>query len=131
MKSNDDEKDLYSGISLRREHVENDRLPSIRIFCREEDLKQAEYASYGMEEEGLPFKVRVDVEPFAAALEDTKRKGLGVAIGIEDNRAQLYCRQFKKDEAFMESESLERDVLKILGKNAARIIKHKPFIMED
>lgn len=127
----DEEKDLYSGISLRREHVENDRLPSIRIFCSDDNTEFAQYASFGMEEEGLPFKINISEEPMKAALDDTKRKGLGVAVAIAGGKAELFCRQFKKDEPFMECVNLERDSLKILGKNAARIIKHKPFIMEE
>ena len=93
--------------------------------------------SYGIEEEGLPrCGVETD-DPFADALEDLVKKGLGVAVGVDGQKAQIFCRQFKKSEPFMQYDLEKADkktineTLRIVGKNASRILKHKPFILED
>ena len=131
----------YTGMSLRHEHVANESLPKINIFFPEgcEDL--AYQISYGIEEEGLPRCGFETDEPFSDALEDTVKKGLGVAIGVDGDKAQIFCVQFKKSEPFMSyelsDESIEiandqvNDRLRIVGKNAARILKHKPFIIDE
>ena len=131
----------YTGMSLRHEHVANENLPKINIFFPEGCEELAYQISYGIEEEGLPRCGFETDEPFADALEDTIKKGLGVAIGVDGKKAQIFCVQFKKSEPFMSYELGREDVeaandqandrLRIVGKNAARILKHKPFIMEE
>lgn len=121
----------YTGMSLRHEHVENDTLPKINIFFVTEAEERADQISYGVEEEGLPRCGYESDDPFTEALEDTIKKGLGVAIGVDGTKAQIFCRQFKKSEPFMTYEGLENESLRVVGKNAARILKHKPFILED
>lgn len=128
---NKEEKEVaYTGISLRREHVENDKLPSIRIFCDGIGI-EAEEISYGIEEEGLPFRIRESENPFEDALCDVENKGLGVALGIADGRAELFCRQLKKNEPLMSCTLDSRQRLRILGKNSARIVKNRPLILDD
>ncbi len=132
----------YTGMSLRHEHVANESLPKINIFFSEGCETLAHEISYGIEEEGLPRCGFETDEPFADALEDTVKKGLGVAIGVDKDKAQIFCVQFKKNEPFMSYDMCgEEDSacfddaaserLRVVGKNAARILKHKPFIMED
>lgn len=129
----------YTGMSLRHEHVANESLPKINIFFPEGCEEPAHQISYGIEEEGLPRCGFESDEPFTDALEDTVKKGLGVAIGVDGKKAQIFCVQFKKSEPFMNYDlGGERaaagndevnDLLRIVGKNAARILKHKPFII--
>ncbi len=130
-----DEKDKgkveYTGMSLRHEHVANDNLPKINIFFKPGMQERAEQISYGVEEEGLPRCGFECDDPFAEALADTMKKGLGVAIGVDGCKAQIFCRQFKKSEPFMHYDGLENEALRVVGKNASRILKHKPFILED
>ena len=132
----------YTGMSLRHEHVANESLPKINIFFPEGCEDMAYQISYGIEEEGLPRCGFETDEPFSDALEDTVKKGLGVAIGVDDDKAQIFCVQFKKSEPFMSYElsgegdvscldDASRERLRVVGKNAARILKHKPFIMEE
>ena len=138
----------YTGMSLRHEHVANENLPKINIFFPEGCEELAYQISYGIEEEGLPRCGFETDEPFADALEDTIKKGLGVAIGVDGKKAQIFCVQFKKSEPFMSYELGREDAdeeetaakvsgeeiddrLRIVGKNAARILKHKPFIMDE
>lgn len=130
----------YTGMSLRHEHVANENLPKINIFFPEGCEELAYEISYGIEEEGMPRCGYETDRPFEEALEDTVKKGLGVAIGVDDRKAQIFCVQFKKSEPFMSydisaagaSDNDEiGDRLRIVGKNAARILKHKPFIIDE
>ena len=131
----------YTGMSLRHEHVANENLPKINIFFPAGCEELAYQISYGIEEEGLPRCGFETDEPFTDALEDTIKKGLGVAIGVDGKKAQIFCVQFKKSEPFMSYELGGEDVevandqandrLRIVGKNAARILKHKPFIIDE
>ena len=131
----------YTGMSLRHEHVANDNLPKINIFFPEGCEELAYQISYGIEEEGLPRCGFETDEPFSDALEDTVKKGLGVAVGVDGKKAQIFCVQFKKSEPFMSYELGSTDAalgnnelndrLRIVGKNAARILKHKPFIIDE
>lgn len=121
----------YERMSLRHEHVENEKLPKINIFFEEGCEERAEQIAYGVEEEGLPRRIIQSSEPAKEAFDDTLKKGLGVAVSVEKSGAKIYCRQFKKNEAFMEYSGLEKESLRIVGKNSARILKHKPFILEE
>ena len=120
----------YGGMSLRHERVENETLPKINIFFSMENEERARQIGYGIEEEGLPRCGFESDNPFEEALEDTKKKGLGVAIALDKEKAQIFCRQFKKEEPFMHYAGIENETLRVVGKNAARILKHKPFILE-
>lgn len=131
----------YTGMSLRHEHVANENLPKINIFFPKGCEELAYEISYGIEEEGMPRCGFETDDPFADALEDTIKKGLGIAIGVDKSKAQIFCVQFKKSEPFMsydlgaEADAVGNDAvndrLRIVGKNAARILKHKPFIMDE
>lgn len=121
----------YEGMSLRHERVENAKLPKINVFYTSDAFDKAQQVCYGIEEEGLPRRMVENDAPFEEALADTVRKGLGVAIGVDCDNALIFSRLFKKSEAFMSYEGIEDEALRIVGKNAARILKHKPFILED
>lgn len=127
----------YKGMSLRHERVANENLPKINIFFAPGNEERARQISYGIEEEGLPRCGFESNDPFGEALEDTIKKGLGIAIGVDEKTAQIFCRQFKKNEPFMRYHIGRKNVdaanekLRIVGKNASRILKHKPFILDE
>lgn len=128
---NDAPKYEYKRMSLRHEHVENDKLPKINIFYSSGNASRAEQVGYGIEEEGLPYRLRENSEPFAEGQADIIKKGLGVAIGLDKELACVFNRQLKKEEPFLNYKGDDVEQLRIIGKNGARIIKHKPFILED
>jgi len=134
-KSDDDEdsapKYEYQGMSLRHEHVANDKLPKINVFYAPGTLARAEQVGYGIEEEGLPYRLRENDTPFEEGQADIIKKGLGVALGVDSKTAYVYNRQLKKEEPFLNYTGDDQEQLRIIGKNGARIIKHKPFILED
>lgn len=121
----------YQGMSLRHEHVANDKLPKINIFYTPGCMGRAEQVGYGIEEEGLPYRLREKIAPFEEGQADIVKKGLGVAIGLDSEIAFVYNRQLKKEEPFLNYSGNDNEQLRIIGKNGARIIKHKPFILED
>ena len=121
----------YQGMSLRHEHVANDKLPKINIFYAPGCMGRAEQVGYGIEEEGLPYRLREKIAPFEEGQADIVKKGLGVAIGLDSEIAFVYNRQLKKEEPFLNYSGNDNEQLRIIGKNGARIIKHKPFILED
>ena len=135
-KDDDDEEESapkyeYQGMSLRHEHVANDKLPKINIFYAPGCMGRAEQVGYGIEEEGLPYRLREKIAPFEEGQADIVKKGLGVAIGLDSEIAFVYNRQLKKEESFLNYSGNDNEQLRIIGKNGARIIKHKPFILED
>lgn len=133
-KSDDEEsapKYEYQGMSLRHEHVANDKLPKINVFYAPGNLARAEQVGYGIEEEGLPYRLRENEKPFEEGQTDIIKKGLGVALGLDDKIVYVYNRQLKKEEPFLNYTGEDKEQLRIIGKNGARIIKHKPFILED
>ena len=121
----------YRGLSLRREYVENDRLPKIKIFCKKDSEGDALQISYGIEEEGLPYEILNAEFPMREALDSTLTRGLGVAVGVVSQEASVYCRAFKEKKAFMTYQSPTDQMLRIAGKNSARFVKHKPFILRE
>ena len=121
----------YQNMSLRHEHVENEKLPKINIFFKEGAKEHACQVGYGIEEEGLPYLLISSESPFEEAQKNITKKGLGVAIGIDQNKASVFNRQLKKEEAFLNYIGSDNEKLRILGKNGSRIIKRKPFILEE
>ena len=118
-------------MSLRHEHVENEKLPKINVFYAPGNLRRAEQIGYGIEEEGLPYRLREHASPFDEGQGDIVKKGLGVAIGLDGELACVFNRQLKKEEPFLNYTGNDDEQLRIIGKNGARIIKHKPFILEE
>lgn len=121
----------YQGMSLRHEHVANDKLPKINVFYAPGNLGRAEQIGYGIEEEGLPYRLKEHASPFDEGQGDIIKKGLGVAIGLDGELSCVFNRQLKKEEPFLHYKGNDNEQLRIIGKNGARIIKHKPFILED
>lgn len=101
----------------------------IRVFYEKGTGDLAAWVSYGIEEEGLPFTLIIDETPENSALMDTVKAGLGVAVSVREEKVCLFCRQLKEKRPFMVYGTKEKEALKRSGKNAARIIKHKPFIL--
>lgn len=118
----------YKGISLRREHVENDRIPEIIIFYKNGFEAAARQAGFGIEEEGIPNRMVQSDSPMADALDNTLQKGLGVAIGIDDTGARIFCRQYKKNEPLFRYRNISDEMLRGIGQNSARMLKKKPLV---
>lgn len=111
------------------EIVENTVLPGIEIYYgdrRSERLAAA--VGYGIEEEGLPYKIVAGTLSNAAAHEYTRRAGLGVVVVVTKDKAAVFTRQMREPAPLFELRTTEDETAKSIGKNAARIVKNKPFI---
>ena len=103
--------------------------PKIEIICDSADSKQlAESIEYGIEEEGIPshtlFKIIDPLNKYDIS-QDAK---LGVAIFICEGHIEVYSRILKERRPLFKYEGGDLSIANIVGKNAARIIKNKPFI---
>lgn len=111
------------------EAIKNADLPCIEIYCGAPEWKQfAEAVGYGIEEEGLPYKILTEMLTTAEAYELTKRAGLGVIATVSEEWIRIFTRQLKQQRPLFDLKVTERETAKTLGKNAARIVKNKPFI---
>lgn len=104
-------------------------LPAIEIFCLDdESCSLAESIGFGIEEEGLPHRILMQRISPADAYELTRKSGLGVVIVVSEGSAAVYTRQLKLPKPLFVLDETKEEAAKALGKNAARIIKNKPFL---
>lgn len=117
------------------EAIKNAALPCIEIYCGDPESQfLAEAVGFGIEEEGLPYKIIVEKLTQTEAYELTKRAGLGVVAMVSEERVAVFTRQLKKpgplfdDTITRNKTAMFNETAKTIGKNAARIVKNKPFI---
>lgn len=117
------------------EAIKNSNLPAIEIYyaglesgggLEAESLAKA--VSYGIEEEGLPYAIIKRVISREEACELTKRPGLGVVVLVSDGSAAVYTRQLKTGDPLFDLPVADKKTAGIIGKNAARLVKNKPFL---
>lgn len=111
------------------EVVENASLPAIEIYCGDRRSQRlAAAVGYGIEEEGLPYKIIEGSLDSREAYECTRRAGLGVVVAMTEDNALVFTRQMREPAPLFERRLTEDETAKSIGKNAARIVKNKPFI---
>lgn len=111
------------------EKVENATIPKIEIVCNSTEFEYiAKAVGYGIEEEGLPYHITVGEATPKDAYELSQSPGLGVGIWVGEGTVAVFCRQLKEVRPIFESIITELETGKTMGKNAARIIKNKPFL---
>ena len=111
------------------EAVENAALEGIEIYCKDrcsEPLAAA--VGYGIEEEGLPYKIITGSLGSIEAHEYTRRSGLGVVVVVAEEKVSVYSRQLREAKPLFHCGIAEAETAKSIGKNAARIVKNKPFL---
>lgn len=114
------------------EKVENNSLPVIEILSSEEGQQGlAEAVGYGIEEEGLPYHITCGVYTRSDAYEICHGVGLGVSILIRAGTVSVFTRQLQEKRPLFDDPVRNAEMAKAIGKNAARIIKNKPFIDID
>lgn len=111
------------------EAIRNANLPAIQIYWADPGAEALAAAiGYGIEEEGLPFEIIESRLLREEACELTKQPGLGVVILFAEGRAAVYTRQMKTPGPLFDVAVTDRYLAAVIGKNAARIIKNKPFL---
>jgi hypothetical protein len=105
---------------------------SIYIFCSE-DIKGNELVDqigYGIEEEGIPFKVdyKKETSPDNLAYTAAQQSKLGIGIGIDsNNRVVLQMEKLSRDNPVFNKRIEDYFQAKLMGINAARLEKKIPF----
>ncbi|MDO5713148.1 MAG: glycerol dehydratase reactivase beta/small subunit family protein [Tissierellia bacterium] len=98
-----------------------------------EDSKILDFICYGIEEEGIPYKlVAMDIkDAISLAKEGAKQSKLGIGLSLdEEGKGCLNHSNFKDDKVlFLKKIKTEEDA-RILGTNGARLMKGIPFKME-
>jgi hypothetical protein len=101
----------------------------IVIYCTTvEDQHLAEATGYGIEEEGLPYEIRNGPISQEEVCNTCHRDGIGVAVHIQGGIVSVFCRQLKEQKPLFLWEEPDLEFARMIGKNAARIIKKKPFV---
>ncbi len=111
------------------EKVENSILPEIEIyFDSPASLFLATSVGYGIEEEGLPYRIKDEPITYAEAYDLTRRAGLGVTVLVTSENVAVFTRQLKVPGPLFDYRAAEGETARTIGKNAARLIKNKPFL---
>ena len=113
------------------EKVENNSLPVIEILCEDGQQGLAEAVGYGIEEEGLPYHINYGAFTPSDAYDICHGVGLGVSILIREGTVSVFTRQLQEKRPLFDYPVRNVEMAKSIGKNAARIIKNKPFIDLD
>lgn len=112
----------------------NNKKDRLAIFIGVEssyqDSRLLEQLCYGLEEEGLPFYlfIKEGFSPQALAYEAAQASPLDVGIGLgSGNKIVLQLSKLEENEPFFE-ETVDSDFkAKIIGSNAARLVKGLPI----
>lgn len=115
-----------------REIHENAAPPVIEVYCGAPGCGAlAESVGFGIEEEGLPYRIIRENLPRAEAYDLTKKAGFGVTVLVADGRIAVFTRQTRRPDPLFDHAAEDGERAKTIGKNAARIVKNKPFIELD
>lgn len=105
--------------------------PSIYIFCNKnkKNKELINQIGYGIEEEGIPFKVSLKDENSVnkLAYNAAQESKLGIGIGINNNRVLLQMKKLKEKNPIFDIKIAGQLQSKIMGINAARLEKKIPF----
>lgn len=104
----------------------------ICIYCNEEikGHKLVDQIGYGIEEEGIPFKIYFKEENSVhnLAYNAAQQSKLGIGIGVDSNKnIVLQMEKLKKRNPIFDKKIENFDQAKIMGVNAARLEKKIPF----
>ncbi|KAF0493463.1 glycerol dehydratase reactivase beta/small subunit family protein [Pediococcus acidilactici] len=105
--------------------------PSIVIAMREdnEDATELTQLLYGIEEEEIPFSFKTMAfdNPVERAYQGALFSRLSVGIAFDDKSVIVHYKNLPKSEPLFKVEKDKSVNLRILGANAARLVKGVPF----
>ncbi len=111
----------------------NKNRPTIKLYYSSKinDINYLSDLFWGIEEEGIPYDIEsIDEESaITSSYKAANDSRLDVGIGIDSNGlVVLHYVKLKSDKPLFEVNiSKERDKLRALGANAARLVKGMPF----
>ena len=100
------------------------------VICYTSQVKALVYQiSYGIEEEGLPYKLIETQNDFVYEQADqaANSSALDVGIGLSSKKIAIRNSRFEKGVYLFDHQISDIEDLKAYGANAARLIKGVPF----
>lgn len=106
--------------------------PSIHVYYNKSlvDFSKFEDILWGIEEEGVPYKIQEknDREAQLLAYDASETSELGVGIGVDCESIVLHYIKLKKNKPLHKiSADSSQGLLRVLGGNGARLVKRMPF----
>lgn len=104
--------------------------PNIRILISPDAPQAAlRQLTYGMEEEGIPWEqgTRERMDALAMAWEGAQASRLEVGVGLDRQNVVLHYSKLGQDQPLYRVPARAADQVRILGANAARLVKKLPL----
>ncbi len=96
-------------------------------------LDIAHQISLGIEEEGILFSIiEMQIEDVTStAFKNSKKSKLGIAVAVDNKEIVIHNKNMKEKFPVLKYETLNKptSLYRTIGKNAARLIKSEPFIL--
>lgn len=110
--------------------------PSIKVYVNSEfhELELLNSVLWGIEEEGIPYEIIKSQEKSAlklaynAAL--SSRLDVGIGVGADGSIMMHYAKLNENSPLYKFSFRDNKNILRMLGSNAARLVKSMPFKTE-
>jgi hypothetical protein len=105
--------------------------PSIKVYYDANAVQPEKLTNLllGIEEEGIPYDLAgvSESDVFEIGFKACNDSRLGVGIGVSEKKLILHFEKLKKKRPIFEIGSFEKENYRILGSNAARLVKKMPF----
>lgn len=104
--------------------------PTVHVLCSPDVPKDAlQQLHYGLEEEGIPFETltEADGDALSLAWKGSQASRLGVGVGMDGRTAVLHISKLAQDRPLFQIPIRFEEKVRILGANAARVVKKLPL----
>ena len=104
--------------------------PNVRVLMSPDASPAAlRQLTYGMEEEGIPWEVATSegMDALALAWEGAQASRLEVGVGVDRQFVVLHYNKLAQDQPLYRVPARQSDQVRILGSNAARLVKKLPL----
>lgn len=114
-----------------------DERPEIVIGISSPEIEpQIQPLLYGIEEEGIPYKILVldGKKSGESAVNASLMSGLGVGIGVDVRTMKIHTKNLNEDTYYLELNdypAVANQIMKNFGSNSARLVKVIPLILEN
>lgn len=105
--------------------------PSVKVFYDSNAVQPEKLKAIllGIEEEGIPYDLAgvPDSDVYEIGFKAAKASRLGVGIGVSSKKIILHFEKLDKKRPIFEIGTFEKENYRIIGSNAARLVKKMPF----
>lgn len=105
--------------------------PVVKVYYDKKNIREDQLRSilYGIEEEGIPFEVagKSETDAIALAYKACNESRLGVGVGVGKDDIVLHYEKLDQTKPIFCVSRKKPANNRILGSNAARLVKRMPF----